>query len=37
MKEPKLKPHHKKLMAVAACFIILGFALYLFITAYFYA
>jgi TRAP-type C4-dicarboxylate transport system permease small subunit len=37
MKLPRIHPRHQKLMAITAGLIILGFALYLFVTAYLYA
>jgi len=37
MKFQRIHPRHQKLIAAVACLIILGFAVYLFITAYLYA
>jgi multisubunit Na+/H+ antiporter MnhB subunit len=36
MKPPRIHPRHQKLLAAVACLIILGFGVYLFITAYLY-
>jgi TRAP-type C4-dicarboxylate transport system permease small subunit len=37
MKPSRLHPRHQRLLVAIACLIILGFVVYLFVTAYLYS